>query len=67
MKKNVGMLDKVIRLLVALAFIVLYFAGIVTGVVGIVLLVLAAVFVLTALIGFCPLYLPVHINTSKKK
>jgi hypothetical protein len=67
MKKNVGSADKVIRLILAALFAILYFTGTVTGVVGIVLLLLAVVLLLTSLIGFCPLYLPFRINTGKKK
>jgi hypothetical protein len=67
MKKNMGTIDKLIRILVAIAFIVLYFAGIISGTLAIVLLILAAVFILVSLIGFCPLYLPFGINTGKEK
>ena len=67
MKKNMGGVDKVIRMIVALLFVVLYFTGLVEGTVGIILLVLAAVFVLTSLISFCPLYLPFGISTCKKE
>jgi hypothetical protein len=66
MKTNVGIIDRVIRIVVALVFIGLYFTNVVTGTLGIVLLVLAGVFTLTALIGFCPLYLPIGINTWGK-
>jgi hypothetical protein len=67
MKKNMGTIDKTIRVIVAIVFAILYFTNIVTGTLGIVLLVLGAVFVLTSFISFCPLYLPFGINTSKKK
>lgn len=66
MKANVGTIDKVIRLLVAVIFVALFFTNVVTGTPGIILLVLAGVFVLTSLISFCPLYLPFGINTKKK-
>jgi Protein of unknown function (DUF2892) len=56
MKKNLGNTDRIIRLLLAGVFALLWFQNIVTGTWGIVLLVLAAVFVLTSLISFCPLY-----------
>jgi len=62
-----GNIDKVIRILIAVVAAVLYFTNIIGGVLGIILLVLAAVFVLTSLISFCPLYLPLGINTDKKK
>ncbi len=63
MKKNMGNTDRIIRLVLAGAFAYLYFAGIVTGTWGIVLLVLGVVFVLTSLVGFCPLYTLVGMNT----
>jgi uncharacterized MAPEG superfamily protein len=67
MKKNMGSIDKVIRILVAVVFVALYFMEVVTGTLGIILLVLAVVFVLTSFISFCPLYMPFGINTSAKK
>jgi len=65
-KKNMGTVDKVIRILVAVVIAVLFFTNIITGILGIVLLVLAGIFVIVSLISFCPLYLPFGINTSKK-
>lgn len=56
MKPNLSNLDRTIRVVVAALFAYLYFGGIVTGGLGIVLAVLAVVFVLTAMVGFCPLY-----------
>ncbi len=56
MKKNMGTTDKIIRLIVAAIFAALYFTNTVTGTIGIVLLVLAGIFVLTSLISVCPLY-----------
>lgn len=56
MKPNLSNLDRTIRVIVAALFAYLYFGGIVTGVLGIVLAALAVVFVLTAIIGYCPLY-----------
>jgi len=67
MKTNMGIIDRVIRIVVALVFIGLYFASVVTGTLAIVLLVLAGVFILTSLIGFCPLYWPLGIHTWSKK
>jgi hypothetical protein len=67
MKMNMGTIDKVIRILVAFVLAILFFANIITGILGIVLLVLAGVFVLTSLISFCPLYWPFGINTGSKK
>ncbi|MEI7676300.1 MAG: DUF2892 domain-containing protein [Bacteroidales bacterium] len=63
MKKNMGTVDKVIRVIVALVIVGLYFGGVITGTLGWVLIVLALIFVLTSLISFCPLYLPFGIKT----
>jgi hypothetical protein len=67
MKKNMGNTDRIVRLIVAALFAVLYFTNIVTGIFGIVLLVLAAVFVLTSLVSFCPLYTLIGLNTCPAK
>lgn len=67
MKKNMGTTDKIIRIVIAVIFAVLFFTKAVTGILGIILLILAVMFVLTSLIGFCPLYLPFKINTCRKK
>lgn len=61
-----GPADRVIRLLVAVAVIGLYFGNLISGTTAIILLVLAAVFILTSFMGFCPLYLPFGIFTRKK-
>jgi hypothetical protein len=62
-----GMLDRGLRILLAAAVAGLYFAGQLTGVAAIVLLIFAGVFVLTSLLGFCPLYLPFGFSTKKTK
>jgi hypothetical protein len=67
MKKNMGTIDKVIRILVAVVVVVLYFTHVISGVLAIVLLALSAIFVLTSLLSFCPLYLPFGISTGKKE
>ncbi|HAN78342.1 MAG TPA: DUF2892 domain-containing protein [Bacteroidales bacterium] len=64
MKKNMGTIDKVVRIILAAVMATLYFTNIVTGTLGIVLLVFAAVFVLTSVISFCPLYAPLGIKTN---
>jgi hypothetical protein len=63
MKKNMGTPDRVIRLLLAAIFGLMYFGNFVTGIAGVVLLVLGVVFVLTSLVSFCPLYTPFGIST----
>lgn len=65
MKKNMGSADRIVRLIVAAIFAVLYFTNTVSGTFGIILLVLAGVFVLTSLISFCPLYAPFGFSTCK--
>jgi Protein of unknown function (DUF2892) len=67
MKKNMGTADIIVRLLVAALVAILYFTNVIGGTVGIVLLVLAGVFLLTSAIGFCPLYAIVGINTCPVK
>ncbi len=62
-----GTTDKILRVIVAIVFAALYFTNTVTGTVGMVLLVLGAVFLATSFISFCPLYLPFGISTRKKK
>ncbi len=66
MKKNMSNSDRLIRLVLAVIFVVLYFQNIVTGVAGIILLVLAGIFVLTSLVNFCPLYKLLGINTGSR-
>ena len=67
MKKNMGTIDKVIRIVIAVGFGVLALTKIITGTWAIILLILAAIFVATSLISFCPLYWPFGISTGKKK
>ena len=67
MKKNMGTIDKVIRVLVAVIILVLYFTHVISGTLAVILLILAAVFVVTSLLGLCPLYLLFGLSTSKKE
>jgi len=67
MKKNMGTIDKVIRILVAVVVVVLYFTNIISGTIGIILLILAGIFVVTSFLGFCPLYLPFGLSSKKKE
>ena len=67
MKKNMGTVDKVIRILVAVIILVLYFTHVISGTLAVILLILAGVFIVTSLIGTCPLYLPFGLNTRKKE
>ena len=65
MKKNMGTIDRVFRVLVAVAIIVLYLANIISGIVAIILLAIAAIFILTSFMSFCPLYYPFKISTKR--
>ncbi len=65
MKKNMSSADRMIRVILAAVMAILYFTGTVTGTIGIVMLVLAGVFVLTSVISFCPLYAIFGISTCK--
>jgi len=67
MKKNMGTADRIIRVIIAAIIAVLYFTGIIPGTPGVILLILAVVFVLTSLISFCPLYAPFGLSTCKNK
>jgi len=67
MKKNMGLIDRIIRVVIAVVIGILYFTNIISGTLGIILLALAVVFILTSVISFCPLYLPFGLNTGKKK
>jgi hypothetical protein len=67
MKKNMGMADRIIRVLAAIVIASLYFTNVISGYIAIVSLVLAIVFVLTSFVSFCPLYLPFGISTRKKE
>ena len=66
MKKNMGNIDRTVRIILAIVIAVLYFTNIVGGIVGIVLLAIAAIFLLTSFINFCPLYAPFRFSTRRK-
>lgn len=67
MKKNMGGADRMIRIILALAVVALSYFNIITGTLAYVLLALAAIFVMTSFIGFCPLYTLFGLNTCKSK
>jgi len=67
MKLNMGNLDRIIRVVVAAVIAVLYFTGVISGTVALILGILAVVFVLTSLVGSCPLYLPFGLSTKGKE
>ena len=67
MKKNMGTIDRVIRSLIAIVIAILFFTHTISGTLGIVLLVVAAIFLVTSIISFCPLYYLFGWSTDKKK
>lgn len=62
-----GSTDRIVRVIIAAVLLGLYFGGIISGTLGVVLAVLGIIFVLTSMISFCPLYLPFGLNTIRKK
>mgnify|MGYP005868235493 CR=1 FL=1 len=66
MVKNMGSADRIVRVLLAVVIALLFFLKQITGTLGIILLILAIIFLLTSLAGFCPLYVPLKISTKKK-
>jgi len=67
MKANMGSLDRIIRLVLAVIFAIIFFTETVSGTWGIVLLTLAVVFTLTSFVSFCPLYAPFGFHTCSTK
>ena len=67
MKKNMGSADRIVRLLVAAIIALLYFTNVISGTVAIVLLIVSGIFILTSFVSFCPLYLPLGLNTLRRK
>lgn len=61
-----GSIDRIIRIVIAIVIIALYFTNIISGTLALVLLGLAGIFILTSLISFCPLYTLFGMNTCKK-
>jgi len=66
MTKNMGMVDRVVRSILALVVLVLYSAGKISGVTAIILGILAVVFLLTSLVAFCSIYYPFKLSTRRK-
>jgi hypothetical protein len=67
MKNNMGTVDKVVRILIATVIVILYSMDVIFGIPGIILLVLAGIFIVTSIIGFCPLYQPLRLDTKGKE
>jgi UPF0716 family protein affecting phage T7 exclusion len=67
MKTNMGNSDRLIRLMVMVVIVVFYWLGYLSGVWATVLLIVAGIFFLTSLVGYCPLYSLLGIQTNRKK
>jgi ACR3 family arsenite efflux pump ArsB len=66
MQKNMGTIDRTMRILLAIAVALLWWSGQISGTLAIVLGVFAGVFVLTSMVSFCPLYAPFGLSTCKR-
>lgn len=66
MKKNMGSIDRSIRILIAIIVGILYYAEIISGTTALILGIFAIIFILTSLVSFCPLYFPFGISTKKE-
>ncbi len=67
MKSNMSGADRVIRAIIAVVFGILYFTGIIPGTLGLILLIIAVIFLLTSFISFCPIYALLGMSTKKDK
>ena len=67
MKKNMGNIDRIVRVLVAIVISILYFTNTISGTFGIILLVLGGIFLVTSFLSFCPLYTLFGFNTCPVK
>jgi len=67
MVKNMGKVDKLIRIVVAFVIGVLIITGNLIGAGAVILGILALVFIATSVVGTCPLYIPFKISTKEKK
>ena len=67
MKANLGTIDRIARVLLGVAAAALYFTGMISGVVAIVIGAVAAVLVLTSVVGTCPIYLGLGLSTRKSE
>jgi hypothetical protein len=67
MKQNIGSVDRLIRTILTVVVAVLYFTDQITGTAAIVLGIIAAIFLLTSAVGFCPLWSILKISTKKER
>jgi hypothetical protein len=67
MKKNVGTIDKVIRIIIAVVVAALYISHVISGSLAIILLIVAGILVATSLVSICPIWLALGVSTRKKE
>ncbi|MCS7005282.1 MAG: DUF2892 domain-containing protein [Cytophagales bacterium] len=67
MKKNMGIIDRAIRVSIACVIVVLYLANVISGTIAIIGLIIAGIMLATSVLSFCPLYAPFGISTCKKE
>jgi len=66
MKKNIGTIDKIIRIIAAVIISMVYISGVVTGALGFIFLIIGGILLITAVIDFCPLYKLLKFKGTKK-
>lgn len=66
LKKNMGTIDRTVRIIIALLIFGIYFTGSIGGTLGAILLVFAVIFILTSLLSSCPLYTAIGLSTKKE-
>ena len=66
-KQNMGSLDRILRLLAVVVIAVLYFTGVISGTLALILGIVAVIFLLTSILAVCPLYIPFKLDTRKKE
>lgn len=66
MKRNIGKTDRIVRGVSAVVLGVLYFTGILRGILALVLAIVALALLFTSITGFCSLYVPFGISTVRK-
>lgn len=67
MKINMGKIDRILRFLLGVLVIYLYFTNQISGLWAIVLGIFAIIFIITSFVGFCPVYTLFGIRTNKKE
>ena len=66
MPKNMGTIDRIVRTVLAIGILALFLSHQITGIVAIILGIIAVIFLLTSLVSFCPIYFPFKLSTRKK-